>query len=198
MAKVKGLIIQEDLIAQEFDLESILGVDLSEADSIVSQIGNDIVEFIQKRAESGQGIGGKKLRSPYSKEYSESFDFKAYGKSPGDVNMTLTGDMLGAIDVLGFDGKVLTVGIEDSNAPKAHGHMTGMNGAVPKMKREFFGLTMNELKPILNNYKSDLKQLAPAPTRIEDLLTPAENAAVDNAFKNVGDLFNFDEGGDGL
>jgi hypothetical protein len=74
--------------------------------------------------------------------------------------------------------------------------MTGMNGEVPKMKREFFGLTMAELKPIINNYKSDIEQLKPAPTRIEDLLTPAENAAVDNAFKNVGDLFNFNDGGD--
>lgn len=193
MANIKGLIVEEDIVAQEFDLEDILDVDLSDAEDLVSEIGKDIVDYIKLRAESGKGIGGKQLRKPYSKAYADSEEFKAAGKSANDITMTLHGDMLSAIDVIDYDGQTLVVGIENDQAPKAHGHMTGKNGEVPKMKREFFGLTQAELKTITDKYRSRIDELKPAPTRVEDLLTPEENKAVDNAFRNIGDLFDFNE-----
>ena len=193
MADIKGLIVEEDLVAQEFDLEEILGVDLSQDETLAAEIGQDIVDFITKRSNDGKGIGGKKLKSPYSKAYTKTTDFEVAGKSATDINMRLTGDMIDSIDVLDFDGQVLTVGIEGDQAPKAHGHMTGKNGEVPAMKREFFGLTEKELEGITKNYADRIEQLKDAPTRAEDLLTPEENAAVNNAFQTIGDLFTFEE-----
>lgn len=193
MADIKGLIVEEDLIAQEFDLEEILGVDLSQDETLAAEIGQDVVEFLQKRSNDGKGIGGSKLKSPYSKAYTKTTEFEVAGKSPRDINMRLTGDMIDSIDVLDFDGQVLTVGIEGDQAPKAHGHMTGKNGEVPAMKREFFGLTEKEFKSITDNYTDRISQLRDAPTRFEDLATDEETQAVNDAFQTLGDVFSFEE-----
>ena len=193
MAKPKGLIVEEDIVAQEFDLEEILGVDLSQDETLAAEIGQDIVNYIRERAADNKGIGGKALRSPYSKEYQASEEFKRQGKSSKDVNMKLTGDMLDAVDVLDFDGTTLVVGIDNDQAPKAHGHMTGKNGEVPNMKREWFGLTQSELKSITDNYSDRVKELEAPAQRVEDFLTPQETQAVDIFFRNVGDLFSFEE-----
>lgn len=193
MAEVKGLIVEEDLVAQEFDLEELLGVDLSQDESLANDIGDAVVEFIEKRSNDGKGIGGKKLKSPYSKAYTKTTEFEVAGKSPTDINMRLTGEMIDSIDVLDFDGQVLTVGIEGDQAPKAHGHMTGKNGEVPAMKREFFGLTETEFKTITEKFADRIDQLKAAPTRVEDLVTPQENQAINDFFNNAGDLFTFEE-----
>lgn len=169
MAKPEGLIVEEDIVAQEFDLESITGKDFSSDGSLLNKVGQSIIEYIVKRASDNKGIGGKALKSPYSKEYTKTTEFKLHGKSAKDVNMKLTGDMLGAISILDTQDSLITVGIEDENAPKAHGHMTGKNGEVPAMKREFFGLTKKELSEVLSKYKSDIKELPGKPSRVEDL-----------------------------
>lgn len=194
MAKPKGLIVTEELVAQEFNLSELLDVDLSSDETLVAEIGQDIADFIRERSADNKGIGGKALRSPYSKEYSESLEFQVAGKSRGDVNMKLTGDMLDSIEVLDFDGEVLTVGIEGEQAPKAHGHMTGKNGQVPKMKREFFGLTEKELDAILGNYETRIEALKERQTEpFEDLITPAEEAAINRLFRTAGETFNLEE-----
>lgn len=169
MAKPEGLIVEEDIVAQEFDLESITGKDFSSDESLLTKVGNEIIDYIVKRSADNKGIGGKALRSPYSKEYTKTTEFKLHGKSPKDVNMRLTGDMIKAISILDKQDSLITVGIEDENAPKAHGHMTGKNGEVPAMKREFFGLTKKELSEVLSKFKSDIKQLPDKPSRIQDL-----------------------------
>lgn len=194
MAKnVEGLIVEQDIVAQEFNLEDLLGVDLSSDPTLAAEIGQDIIEFIKKRADKNQGIGGKALRKPYSKMYQNSFEFKQYGKTANDVNMRLTGDMLDSIQVLDFDGSTLVVGIEGEQAPKAHGHMTGKNGEVPKMKREFFGLTSTELDGIIKNYSDRIDKMQ----EVESLkVTPAEEEAINRFFKSGKDLFEF-EGFDG-
>lgn len=160
MALPKGLTVEQDIVAQEFDLVEITGKDLDE--STIKKIGQSIVDYTRKRAADNKGIGGKALRSPYSKEYSKSEEFKHAGKSASDVNMKLHGDMLSSIDVLDvYDGNLI-VGIEGDQAPKAHGHMTGKMGQVPKMKRQFFGLTRSELDSILSKHKSDIESASPA------------------------------------
>ncbi len=195
MAKAPGLIVDEDLVAQEFDMEDLLGVDLSSDETLAAEIGQDIVQFIQDRAADNKGIGGKALKSPYSKAYSKTTEFELAGKSPGDVNMRLTGDMLESIEVLGFDNNVLTVGIEGGEAPKAHGHMTGKNGEVPAMKREFFGLTEKEFQEIVAPYQDRIDQLAQPEASATDILTESENLLIDRAFETIGDLFDFEQEG---
>ena len=161
MAKPKGLILEEDLVAQQFDLEEIAGVDLSDDPDLLEEIGEEIKDYIVSRVvNNNQGYGGKKLKSPYSKLYQNSIEFDLYGKDENDINMTLTGDMLGAINIISAEGSELLIGIDDQNAPKAHGHMTGKNGTVKNMKREFFGVTMDELKKeVLSKFSAELKDL---------------------------------------
>jgi hypothetical protein len=193
LAKAPGLILDENFVAQEFNLEELLGVDLSSDESLAEEIGQDIVDFIQERAINGQGIGGKELRSPYSKSYSTSGEFIAAGKDENEVNMTLTGDMIESISVIDFRDNVLTVGIEGPQAPKAHGHMTGKNGTVPKMKREFFGLSKAEIEEITDRYQDRVDEIARSEASLESLLSESENAAIDRAFDTIGDLFNFEQ-----
>jgi hypothetical protein len=198
LAKVEGLIVEQEIVAQEFDLEKILGVDLSADPGLANDIGGAIVDYIVKRAGDNKGIGGKALPAPYSEEYASSPEFKQFGKSKNKVNMRLTGDMLNAVDVLGFDGSVLTVGIENDQAPKAHGHMTGKDGQVPAMKREWFGLTKPELKEITSKYNDRINALPDRSKTAADFLTKGENQAIDSIFKRftLGDLFALTRGKD--
>ena len=193
MVKPKGLIVTEDLVAQEFNLQELLNVDLENDPLLAAEIGQDIAQYIRNRSAENKGIGGKALRSPYSKEYAASLEFKVAGKSRTDVNMRLTGDMLESIETLDFDGSVLTVGIEGEQAPKAHGHMTGKNGQAPKMKREFFGITKKEFEEIVSNYSDRIDALRQqtGPDLFE--LGPQTEAAVNEFFRNLGDVFNLEE-----
>ena len=100
---------------QEIDLKELFGVDLSDDDSLKQAIGQFLIDRMLERVDSGKGIGGVKLKSPYSKEYSKSLEFKAAGKSRGKVNMSLTGDMLASIDLLSTDGNKIKIGIEDDS-----------------------------------------------------------------------------------
>jgi len=195
LAKPKGLILEEDLVAQEFDLEEITGRDFSEDEPLLFEIGEAVADFVRDRSASNKGIGGKTLPKPYSKVYQESADFKLFGKSANDVNMRLTGDMLDSIEIIDAQGSKLLVGITDENAPKAHGHMTGKNGQVPKMKREFFGLTADELNKVLKEFKSDIKKLPKAGESEETsaVRTLGDLEAQIESIGESGDLFTFEE-----
>lgn len=193
MALPKGLTVEQDIIAQEFDLADITGRDLD--DDTIRKIGDAIIDYTRKRSANNKGIGGKALRSPYSKEYQMSDEFKNAGKSASDVNMRLTGEMLNSIDVLDVNDGNLIVGIENDQAPKAHGHMTGKMGQAPKMKREFFGLTRSELKDILGKFKSDINSAPRASLTFGELnnqLTPAERRDV-RTIGTIGSIFDIEE-----
>lgn len=144
-------------IEQEIDLKEIFGVDLSEADGLKKAIGQVLLDKMLTRVEGGQGIGGVKLKSPYSKKYAESLEFKAAGKSRGSVNMSLTGDMLASID-FEDSGNKLIFKIGEDQVLKAHGHITGegANGNLPK--RPFFGFTAAELKDIKREFAPKIKE----------------------------------------
>lgn len=196
MAKPKGLIIEEDEISQEWDLSEITGKDFSEEEPLLFEIGEAVADYIRDRSAANKGIGGKQLRKPYSKEYQESADFKLFGKSANDVNMQLTGDMLDAIEIVEAEGSSLKVGILDENAPKAHGHMTGKNGQVPKMKREFFGLTKSEFDEVIKPFKSQIKDLPRAgrqERQAERARTLGDLEAQIESIGEAGDLFTFEE-----
>lgn len=192
MAKPKGLIVQEDIVAQEFDLEEIVGFDLSSEPDLLRDIGDSVAEFVRTRAADNKGIGGKELRKPYSKSYQSTLEFELYGKSASDVNMTLTGDMLTSINTLDVDGSKVIVGIEGEQAPKAHGHMTGKNGEVPKMKREFFGLTRSEFKEVIAPFKERINDLKPEAKTVADF-SKTEANKIDQQLKNFKVIADFFE-----
>lgn len=140
-------------IEQEIDLEKLFGVDLSDNEAIKSAVGQVLIDRMLTRVESGVGYGGQKLKSPYSKVYAESLEFKAAGKSRSKVNMTLTGDMLASVNVKS-DGSKVVLYVDENEVPKAYNHITG--DTVPK--RNWFGFTRDELKSLRKEFAPQIRK----------------------------------------
>jgi len=149
-------------VKQTINLKDEFGIDFRGMDSLKEAIGGAIIERIRERSSAGNGMsfGGSgrgtpvKLKPPYSKEYSDSLDFKAFGKSRGNVNMTLTGDMLGLMDVIQIDGNKITIGWNDAEEnAKAFNHSVG--DTVPR--RPFFGVSKTELQEIKKEFGSEIR-----------------------------------------
>lgn len=158
MAKAVGkLNLSLDEVSQEINLNEITGVDLSNDPSLVSTIGQEIIDYMTERTLNGKEIGGSKdLKKPYSKSYQDSIEFRAFGKSADEVNMTLTGDMLGSIDIADDKPDALKIAIEgDLETKKAYNHNVG--DTLPK--RPFFGITEDELDSILSKHDDDISAL---------------------------------------
>lgn len=95
----------------------------------------------------------------YSDEYKKSLDFKIAGKSKA-VDLTLSGDMLGALTLLKDSPGKIVVGFErgsEENA-RADGNIRGTYGQDspdPSKARDFLGVSKKELKHILSDYTVD-------------------------------------------
>lgn len=150
-------------VEQTINLEDAFGISFKGMRSLKEAIGGAIIERIQERTKNkksmridskGRGYEGD-LKAPYSKSYAESAEFKAYGKSKNNVNMTLTGDMLNLIDIKKQSGNTITIGWFDKvENNKAFNHCTG--DTVPK--RPFFGISKGELKDIKKEFSKDIKK----------------------------------------
>lgn len=183
--------ITQTKISQEINLEEELGVDLSQFPSLKQSLGQAMIDKIVERTESGKGVKfdtagrGRQidLRKPYSKEYQDSLEFKAAGKSKNDINMTLSGDMLRSIDLVRAQGNTLEIAIDDPDeAAKAHGHQTGKNGQVKKMLRPFFGVTKSEIKEVSSQFKSEINRAK----EIEREETSLFNQGILDALRRLG------------
>lgn len=130
-----------------------------------SAIGKDIVEFIRQRSEDGVGVketanGWRNVPFPaYSKTYKESLGFKIAGKS-NKVNLTLSGDMLIALDVLNHRPGEVTIGYRKSDREenaRAEGNILGSYGGSPNPKkaRNFLGISKADLQEIIDQYRGD-------------------------------------------
>ncbi len=186
-----GIKLNKTKVSQKINLEDLIGTDISFDRDLVREIGQAIIDYMVDRAEDGRGLNGVKLKSPYSKSYAESLDFKAAGKSRGNVNMTLSGDMLASIDILDQDGSTIEIGIEDEEqAIKAYGHQTGFEGhpVLDGPKRPFFGVSVKELeKEILPKFKSKIEQARESGADQEGLIETVRS------IRRVADLFDFEE-----
>lgn len=152
--------LDEDNVFQEIDFKKDLGIDISNSPALKQAFAQKIIDRIVSRTLNSEGViitsdgkvrAGRDLsKEEYSDEYVESDEFKAFGKQEGNVNMKLTGDMLGTVDVLEVGENDIKIGWNDpeENA-KAFNHNTG--DTVPK--RQFFGISRSELEEI----KSDLR-----------------------------------------
>lgn len=196
MANVKGLTITRGELSQTIDLVEATGVDVTQSPELMRKIEQDIIDYIVDRTHAGKGIGGKDWSaSAYSQSYKDSLAFKAGGK--GDtVDLDLTGDMLGSLDVLKESGGQIKIGIADeSQLDKAYGHQTGFKGhpTIPqgKYKREFLGITQGELKDILAEYKAEINDLKTSEPRARVV---DDQARLINAIR-VSDLFGGNDEG---
>lgn len=175
-----------DKIEQEIDLSEFIDFDFTDERSLKEAIGQAIIDKIVERTGDGIGVNGKRLKSPYSKEYSHSLEFKAAGKKPNKVNMELTGDMLASLDVLALDGSKIIVEVGDPDQiPKAYNHIVG--DTVPK--RNWFGITKAEISAIIEDFRPDIEMAAKAPGEVDK--------SGDNPARiNLLDLFSNDGEGD--
>lgn len=114
-------------------------------------IGEEILLFIKTRSKRGKAVGGGPLLGPdndgrYSKNYVETREFKAAGKSKGKVNLTLTGDMLNGMDVISTSAGQIVIGFPDSD----------VNDKAVFMQEKgynFFGISEAEKQTILSKFK---------------------------------------------
>lgn len=128
----------------EVNLDELFGVIMPNNSTLRQAIGQSIIDKIRERTKSNIGADGKRFKN-YSKEYADSIEFKAYGKSKGDPNLKQTGDMLGLMDIIEEKKNSIVIGWSDSTeAAKAHGHVTGNVG----VKRDFLGLTEKEVSEL--------------------------------------------------
>jgi hypothetical protein len=138
------------------DLSEVFGGPMPESENLKKRLGQAVLDKIKDRTLAQKDVNNKKFKK-YSTQYKESLDFKAFGKSPNNVNLTLTGDMLDFMDLLEIDGDRLVFGWDDEDeAAKAHGNIKGSYGGDPNPKkaRDFFGLTPGQIKELKAEFKS--------------------------------------------
>jgi hypothetical protein len=177
MAAIKSINL-EDEVSQTLDLEALTGVDISIDPTLVKEIGQAVIDYMQTRVEEGRGYGGQKLTPSYSDEYAKSWPFKAAGKSKNRVNMALSGDMMGSIDIVKENGAEIKIAVESDQAPKAFNHQTG--DTLPK--RKFFGITVDEFKSeILPQFKTAIKN-------VKDTSGDLQNLAIDQILGTPNNL----------
>lgn len=126
-------------------------------------IAFEILKYIRERTAEGRDKDGKKFPK-YSPSYVKSLDFKIAGKSKGDVNLRLSGDMMAALDLIKSDPGKLVIGYRpgDPEAGRAEGNIRGTYGkdsGSSSKKRDFLGISSDVLKKeILSKFPLDDKE----------------------------------------
>ena len=155
--------VKKNNVEQTINLNEKFGIDFSGKKNLKQLVGQAIIDLIVERTSKGRGVSIKEgtdqgrsvtLKAPYSKTYVGSLDFKAAGKNKNIINMSISGDMMGLIDIKRIEGNKITIGWNDAEQnPKAFNHIKG--DTVPK--RPFFGVTNKELKGLKSEFADDLK-----------------------------------------
>lgn len=130
--------ISEEEVSQTIDLSELLGREpsLEEKIEFADAFRNEVID----RTQSGKNINNRNFKG-YTEDYA---DFKGSNQ----VDLTLFGDMLNAIDT-DISGNNVSIKITDTEqATKAFAHITGYKGhpTIPngKYKRDFFGLNRKD------------------------------------------------------
>jgi hypothetical protein len=122
-------------------------------------VATEILDYIRERTQKKNLDKNNKPFAGYSDAYVKSLDFKIAGKSKGDINLTLSGDMLGALDILNHANGKIVIGYENGTPEnaKADGNIRGTYGKAKPTgpKRDFLGITPGDLKKILANYPAN-------------------------------------------
>lgn len=154
MPRLKGLTLTLDEVSQTIDLNQITGVDLSERPDLVLELGQKIIDKVLERTSNGKDVSEKPF-AQYSDQYKDSRRFKLL-KDTSKVNMQLTGEMLGDMDIIDTDPSKFKFGFRDeAETKKAFNHNTG--DTVPK--RQFFGIRSKDLKEIVQELRPEIKAI---------------------------------------
>lgn len=160
------------------NLEKVFG-HFPESDRTLKEaIGQRAMDMIIERTQQGLDKDGKRF-VPYSDSYKDSLEFKAAGKNPNTVDLTLFGDMLDTLEIVKQSPKTVTLGWRDElqNA-KAHGHVTGniRNDGKP---RDFMGLTKDQVSQLYEEFREDVDAAWMAERGGVDISTDEERAALE-------------------
>lgn len=117
-------------------------------------IGEEIVNMMKQNAVDGKGVRGspdqfRRREFPgYTKDY-EKF------KGQSNVDLTLSGDMLGSLGVISHQSGSILVGFSNGSEDnaKAEGNITGSYGRAPNPRkaRNFLGLIRSEVNQIVRD-----------------------------------------------
>lgn len=153
--KPRNRVISKSQIVQRIDFEEFFGVDLSSHRGLKLAIGQALLDRILERTADGIDVNGDKFPK-YSDAYKKSLPFKAWGKSAGDVNLELTGQMLGTLDFINEGSNDLTLGWDnEEQILKAYNHITG--DTVPK--RDFFGANQADIDAVAKQFEGELSRV---------------------------------------
>lgn len=141
-------------------------------------IARDVVDYLVKRTKQGHGEGNKPWSGKageYSESYRESLAFRQK-RDKGKVNLTLSSDMLTALNVLKQTPGKIAIGLKMSDPEwgRAKGNILGtygQNKPIPGKQRPFLNLTKTEIRAILSQYPLKDKE-----TR-EDAVRASQEAA---------------------
>lgn len=138
-------------VGLEIDLSKLFGGPVVD-DDLRMLISGAIMDRIITRTLKGYGVDGGRMKrfSGYSPAYAKL-------KGQKNVDLELAGNMLNAISVLKSRKDVLEIGIDDANAPKAHGHLTGQEGIGPLPRRNFLDLAESELETIRRSFQKEVE-----------------------------------------
>lgn len=112
------------------------------------QFSKAVIDRIVERTLSGIDKNDKKFQA-YSKAYRASDIFQIYGKSPAEVNLELTGEMLSSLKGVTRMQEITIELIGSNNRAKAHGHVNGIKTKRGKVRRDFLGLPDEDLDAIM-------------------------------------------------
>jgi hypothetical protein len=153
MTKIKNLKLTEREVSQTLNLKEILGFDVSDMPELRAAFGQAIIDYIVERTEAGVDIYGREFAS-YDQNYVHSDNFKAFDKTK-KVNLTMSGSMLGSMDIIESKGNEIKIGWKDSEEnAKAYNHNTGDT----VRKRQFFGVSDADLKNLSKEFKPDFNK----------------------------------------
>jgi hypothetical protein len=128
-----------------YETETSIVIRLNLPKQKMEKVAKQVVRLIERRTASGLDMHGNKFVG-YSEAYINSINFKAADKSPGQVNLRLIGEMMTELDVISASNGKVTIGFEDpEQRAKAHGHQVGKEGGSNLPKREFIGVSVDEL-----------------------------------------------------
>lgn len=120
-----------------------------------STFGKMVIDRIIERTLSGIDKNSVKFAS-YSRSYINSDIFKIYQKSPGEVNLELTGEMLSSLTDANSSRSVITVELVGSeNKAKAAGHKYGIRKrGGGRVIRDFLGLPDSDVTELMRDAMS--------------------------------------------
>lgn len=113
-------------------------------------LADEIVSFIKERTDRNLDINGAKFAA-YSPEYVASADFKAAGKSKGDVNLRLTNEMMDSIQVLDISQSSITIGFDAGSPANDKGVWNQASDNGPS--RKFLGVNEKDLEKLIAKVK---------------------------------------------